>query len=125
MIQIIHALPYIFAALAAITILDALGAVASRVLNFKFTSLTVLSFAIYTLIGYFISPKCGLSIALLSSLIVGFYDGIVGWNLCKICKANFGVSDEIIQKISHTSNLTVMLFVAPFFAFMGHLIALA
>ncbi len=119
----INALPYTFGALAAISILDSLGAIASRLLNFRFTSLTILSLTIYVLIGYFISPVSGLSIALLAGLVVGFYDGIVGWNLCKLCKANFGVEEELVEKISYTSNLTVMLFVAPLFTFIGHLIA--
>lgn len=123
MTQITAALQYTFAALVAITILDTLGAVASRLLNFRLPSLAILSCAIYILLGYFISPNSGLSIALLAGLIVGFYDATVGWKLSKLCKANFGVSEEFIQKISASSNLKVMLFVAPLFTFIGHLIA--
>lgn len=123
MIQITAALPYIIGALVAITILDTLGAVASRIFKFNYTSLAILSCTVYGLIGYLISPVSGLSMALLASLIVAFYDGTIGWTLSKKCKPNFGVSEELIQKISATSNLTVMLFIAPLFTFIGHLIA--
>lgn len=120
MTHITSAVIYTIAALVVVTLLDTIGAIASRVFKFRYTSLAVFSFAVYVLIGYLIA---GISLALLAALVVGFYDGTVGWILCKRCKANFGVSDEVIEKMTSTSNLTVMLFIAPLFTFIGHLIA--
>ena len=90
-------------------------------LNFNFAYLSILSFTIYILLGYFIGAKANFSTALLASLIVGFYDATVGWKLSVMLKANMGMNTELIESISVTNALTIMLFVAPFFAFIGHL----
>lgn len=124
MIQLTQAIPYTIVVLVAITVLDALGAIASRVYNIKYASLAILSIAIYTHIGYYISAKCGLSVALLVSLIAGFYDATVGWKISKGLKANYGLPEEDLERLTNTTNLTVMLFVAPFFAIIGHLLHL-
>jgi hypothetical protein len=121
MLNLIAAIPYTLAALLAVTILCSLGAVASRVFNFNFAYLSILSFTVYILIGYFVGGNANLSTAILSSLIVGFYDATVGWKISLKLKANMGINEELLDNITVSKALTIMLFVAPFFAFIGHL----
>ncbi len=121
--ELTEAIPYIVAALAAVTIIDWAGAAASRILNFSYVYLSFVSFGVYVLLGYFVSPKCGLNIGILSSLIVGFYDATVGWKLALKSKANFELSDDDIRMMTPSTNLAVMLVVSPLFAWIGYLLA--
>jgi hypothetical protein len=123
MIQLTEALPYTIAALIAVTIIASAGAAISRWFNFKYVHLSFLSFTVYILIGYYISPISGLSAAILSSLVIGFYDATVGWKLSVLCKAKFDLSKEDLKKMTPSTTLAVMLFMAPLFAFIGHLLS--
>ena len=115
------AIPYTLYAIVAITILCTVGSITSRILHFNFAYLSILSYLIYILLGYFISSKSTLSTALLASLVVGFYDATVCWNLCIKLKANMGLEAEQIKNLNTSKTLTIMLFMAPFFAFIGYL----
>lgn len=108
-------------AVLAVTLLCTIGAIASRKMQFNFVYLSILSYLVYIFLGYFVARKANLSTALLASLIVGFYDATVGWNLCKKLNANMGLESEQIKNLSTSKTLTIMLFMAPFFAFIGHL----
>lgn len=112
---------YILYAVLAVTLLCTIGAIASRKMQFNFVYLSILSYLVYIFLGYFVARKANLSTALLASLIVGFYDATVGWNLCKKLNANMGLESEQIKNLSTSKTLTIMLFMAPFFAFIGHL----
>jgi hypothetical protein len=85
---------YILGAIGSVTIIDTVGAVASRKLNFNYGWLTILPLLVYTLAGYFISAYVNFSLVLLSSLIIGIYDATVGWKLALIFKANMVISDK-------------------------------
>ena len=119
--NLVKAFPYIVYAILAVTLLCTIGSIASRRLQFNFVYLSLFSYLVYILLGYFVSLKANLSSALLSSLIVGFYDATVGWNLCIKLNANMGLESEQVKNLSTSKTLTIMLFMAPFFAFIGHL----
>ena len=116
-----HAIPYTIFGLLAVTILCTVGAYTSRRFSYNFMYLSIISFFIYMGIGYFVTQKTNLSVAILSSLIVGFYDATVGWKLSLIFKANMQVDDELLESMTPTKGLTIMLFVAPLFTFIGSL----
>jgi len=81
---------YFLTGLICITLIDTVGAVASRKLNFKYTYLSIVSFIVYIGIGYLISKQYGLTIALIVNAILGLYDSTVGMSLSIRAKANTG-----------------------------------
>jgi hypothetical protein len=121
MLQLTHAIPFTLAALLGVTILTVAGSISSRIFKFSYVYWSILSFAIYTLLGYLIGSSSNLSTAFLASLVVGFYDATACWKLSLLLKANFNLSEEEMKNLTVKNSLTVMLFVAPFFAFIGYL----
>jgi len=79
---------YFLTGLIFITLIDTIGAFASRKLNFKYVYLSVVSFIVYVGIGYLISKQYGVTLALITNAILGFYDSTVGMRLSIIVKAN-------------------------------------
>lgn len=116
-------LPVILLGLLAITLIDSVGAVASRKFNFRYTWLSVLSFAVYIFAGYTVSKQGGLLLAIIVNLLLGLYDGTIGNQLAIALKANYMVKEEDKKYLSnHYSILSMMLF-SPLLAFIGYLIA--
>lgn len=122
MTHLLEAIPFTIGAIVVIALLNTIGAITSRRFNYKYAWLSVLSFSVYSFIGYSMGPRLGISIAILCSLVVGFFDATAGWKISKLLKANFGIPDEFLEKLTVQTNLTVMLFVAPFFSFSGYLL---
>ncbi len=117
---LLQAIPYILVSLVAVTLLCTVGAIASRKFQFNFVYLSLFSYVIYIFIGYFVSSKANLSTAFLASLIVGFYDATVAWKLCIKLNANMGLESEQIKNLTTNKALIIMLFMAPFFTFIGY-----
>jgi hypothetical protein len=118
----IQALPYILGALAAVTIIDTVGAWASRILNFNYGYLSILSFAAYILLGYFMPKQVGFSVVVLAGLLVGFYDATIGLKLSHIFKANTRMTEEELQKFTTSFALALMLFLSPVLVGIGYLL---
>ena len=114
---------YTLIGLLVITIIDTLGAIASRKLDFNYAYLTPVSLAVYLLIGYFVSKDYGLYYAILSCCVTGLFDATIGWNLSLSLKANSGLTDEEIEKLTPYSRVAGMLGIASLFAFFGSLLA--
>ncbi len=96
---------FILAGFSLITIIDAGGSIISRQLNFNYGYFTILSILVYTSIAYFMFEKTNNSLATINvSLLMGFYDGSVGWIISKKLKANYGRRKELAEKmtIAHT-----------------------
>lgn len=99
------------AGIASIAILNSLGAILSRKLNFNFSRLAFLSFAIYIAAAYFVSAESGKLPALVSAAALGIFDATAGWEISKACKANFGIYKEMTENISiHTRVFGTVLF---------------
>jgi len=87
-----------------ITLIDTLGAVASRKFNFKYTYLGLLSFAIYIGIGYLLSSWYFESIIVLAiCALLGLYDSTIGLKLSIRFKAN----SENINLIKYSTRLLI------------------
>jgi len=106
-----------------ITVINALGSIASRKFKFNYGFLTPISLGIYLLIGYLISKEYGLIYALVGSCIVGVYDATAGWQLSVALKANTGLDDEHLEKITLSYRIIGMIGIAMVFGFIGHFIA--
>ena len=108
-------------AILCVTLIATVGAIASRLLRFNYGYLTVLSLAVYATCGFFIAGIAGFNMVLLASLIVGSYDATVGWKLAKVCRANFVVEEEELEKMTYAYTIKVMLLVGPTFFSIGYL----
>ena len=123
MTNLIHLIPYFIASILLVTLADTLGAIVSRKFNINYGYLSLFSFAIYLSIGYFVSKESGLYAALLVGIIVGFYDATAGWKISRVLQAHTGLTEEEAGRITYSTNLKIMLVVAPLFIFIGYLIA--
>jgi uncharacterized membrane protein len=109
----------LIAGLLAITLLDTLGAIASRKMNFKYTYLSIVSFAIYVFIAFWVSKDYGLKPAILINGILGLYDGTIGFWLSLVLRANIGKSAEESKMTPDTQSAITMIVMAIIFAFIG------
>lgn len=106
--------------LISITLIDTLGAIASRKMNFKYVNLSILSFLVYTIVGYLISRQYGLTIALYVNGILGLYDGTIGLWLSLILKANTGMNDELANKMLGVKSAITMIITSIPFTLLGY-----
>ena len=114
---------YTLAGILLVTIIDVLGSIASRKLDFNYGYLTPLSLGIYMLVGYQVSKEYGLIYAVISTCIVGVFDATAGWQLSAALKANTGLDDEQLEKISLGYRIFGMIGIAAVFGFLGHFVA--
>lgn len=108
--------------LLAVTLIDTIGAVASRRLQFNYAYLSILTLAVYAMLGYYGAGAATNKMVLLASVIVGAYDATVGFKLSKICKANFGRFEKDTKKVGYGYALVTMIIIAPLFSGIGYAI---
>ena len=81
--------------LGLVTVIDVVGSVVSRLLNFSYGYFTVLSFIAYIGTGYLIAAKTnGALLTMIVVMLVGLYDATIGWIISQKLKANYGYSKE-------------------------------
>src|SRR5260221_13545389 len=115
-----NALIYLLLGLSLITFTDTLGAISSRKLNFKYTYLSILSFAVYTFIGYLISKQYGIPIALLVNGLLGLYDSTIGFKLSIILKANTGLNPQKSMELVNGKTALIMIIISFEFAIFDY-----
>lgn len=95
--------------LGLVSFVDIVGSIISRKLNFNYAYFTVLSFIAYVTIAYLVAEETNKALlTLVVTMLVGLYDGTVGWIIAQKLKANY--NKEIAEKftIAHrvfTANL--------------------
>lgn len=99
---------YFLSGIAIITIIDSVGAILSRVLNFKYVYLIVVSVALYIFMGYLVAKNFNLSIALAINAVLGLYDGSAGLWLCLKLKANIDNREETANMLNVKTAVTMM-----------------
>lgn len=105
--------------LTCITLIDSLGAVASRKFNFKYSYLSILSFAVYIGIGYLLSNHFQLMIIVVITALLGLYDSTIGLKLSTRLNAH---SENIDIVKSNIKIVISMIMVAVLFGFIGYCI---
>jgi hypothetical protein len=122
MSQLIQLSAVMLVGLIAVTLIDTAGAYASKVMNFNYGYLAILSFVVYASIGSFVSKYYSFNTAMAINLVIGFYDATIGWNLSRRLGANTGLSEDQLKKMTVSGNLTVMLPITLLFTYVGHLL---
>lgn len=118
--EFFKALPLVGGGILGVTLIDTVGAVASRRLQFNYGYLTLLSLAVYFLIGYYGAGIAANKTVLLASLIVGSYDATIGFKLSKLCKPNLGSFEEDMKKVTYAHALLMMAIIGPLFSGIGY-----
>jgi ABC-type polysaccharide transport system permease subunit len=118
-----YILPALLSGLLVITLIDSIGALASRKLHFNYAWLSVSSFLVYTFIGYFVSNNSGLLMALLVNNAIGLYDATVGLRLSMALKANYILREEDKKYLSTETTEATMFIIVTALAFIGYFIA--
>ena len=109
--------------IVTVTAIDVLGSITSRKLNYPYRHLTVVSFGVYTFIGYYIARIAGLESALMVGGVVGIYDGTIGWKLAFILEANMGAQKEEALKMTTISRILFMIGISSIFGSLGYFLA--
>lgn len=111
------------AGILAVTLIDVLGSISSRKMNYTYAYLSPLSFLVYGLVGYYAYHTATITWMYLISCVVGVYDGTIGWKLSIILKANFGKYEESSKTMSPSMRIAGMLLVSGVFGYIGFEIA--
>ncbi|MGK0364097.1 MAG: hypothetical protein ACI85O_001151 [Saprospiraceae bacterium] len=82
----------------AVTILDGLGAIASRRLSFSYGRLALFSFIIYGAIGYIGAGMIDTMAGITLTGLVALFDAIVGFRICIALGANWGELQEMVEE---------------------------
>lgn len=82
----------------AVTLLDGLGSIASRKLDFSYGYLTIISFLIYGIIGYVGASLMDTMAGITLTGLVALYDAVVGYRICMALEANWGEMEEMIEE---------------------------
>jgi uncharacterized membrane protein YeaQ/YmgE (transglycosylase-associated protein family) len=112
---------FTLAGISAVTLIDTLGAIASRKLNFNYGWLIIFSLVVYTFTAYFVSSRLGLFSGFLVNCIVGIYDATLGWKFSLALNANTGMTDEEKKDANLTFRLIATLIIALLFGYLGFL----
>ncbi len=109
-----------FAGIISVTLIDSIGALASRRLNFNYAWLIILSLLTYLLLGYFGSKHINPSTAITVSIFVGIYDATVGlWFSIKF-NANINQSGDEPKSPGVFHLLVLMLIISVIFSTIGY-----
>lgn len=73
-----------------VTLLDSLGAIASRNFDFKYSNLSTVSTLLYLLIAFLITKKTDIKTGVIFSGLLGLFDATIGWKISMLLKANVG-----------------------------------
>lgn len=113
---------FTLAGISSVTLIDTLGAIASRRLNFNYGWLIIFSLFVYTFTAYFVSARTNLSVAFLANCIIGLYDATVGWKLSLALNAKTGMTADEIKNTNLPFRLIAMLITSFVFGYLGFFI---
>lgn len=77
-----------FIGFIAIVLLDVVGSIASKQLNFEYSYLTIVSLLIYLIIAYKIAETADLRVTTLLSGTLGLFDGAIEFIISQLLEAN-------------------------------------
>lgn len=91
----------------AILIVDTLGSILSRQLDFMYSALTPVSLMIYGTASFLISRKKNLKKGVIAAVLLGLFDGTIGWKISILLNANI---DELDYEM--TTGLIIMVVIS-------------
>jgi hypothetical protein len=86
-----YSLVLLFIGFGLVSIVDVVGSIVSRRLNFNYGYFFVVSLAAYTTIGFLVAAKTNSAfLTMIVVMLIGLYDAIVGWEISQKLKAHYG-----------------------------------
>lgn len=107
--------------LLAVTLIDTLGSIISRKLNFNYGWFAILSFVVYTGIPFVLSKTVSFEIALAVNVMVGIFEATIGCWISKKLKANVAVASEK-NKENVWGRISLMIFTAFILGYLGYVL---
>ena len=113
---------YLIPGIIIIVLTGTLGAIASRKYDFKYSYLSIVSVAMYILIGFLASRQAGLVTAVVVNCVLGVIESTIGLLLSIKLKANIAVSPERLAKLVNPNTALFALLFAFLLTIAGHLL---
>jgi len=105
-----------FVGILAVTLLDSLGAIASKQLNFNYSFLSLISFVVYVGFAFLLARQSDKKTTIILTGLLGLFDATVGWKLSKILGAN---TRENNIEITTTIIIITAIFMTLFASLLG------
>ncbi len=102
--------------ISAVTLLDSLGAIASRQLNFNYSLLSFVSFIFYVGFAFFLTRQADKKTTIVLTGLLGLFDATIGWKLSELLGAN---TAENKIEITTTILITTAIFMTIFASLLG------
>ena len=114
-------LPTLLIGFAVIIVIDILGSMASKQMNFNYSYLSPISYVVYTAIPFFISKRDGRKPAVVAGAFLGLFDVTVGLKISMILQANTGDYDmnSMILPV-YIFTVIVMILMGSLFGLLGY-----
>ncbi|MGZ8554162.1 MAG: hypothetical protein ACXWV8_12190 [Chitinophagaceae bacterium] len=110
--------------LAAVTFIDVVGSIVSRLLNFNYGYFIVLSFIAYISTGYMIAVKTNSALlTMIVVMLVGLYDATAGWIIAQKLKANYKYTKEVFDNYTLAHRIFVCNLFSILCGFLGYYLA--
>ena len=100
----------------AVTLIDSLGAITSRQLNFNYSLLSIISFIVYVGFAFFLARQVDKKTTIILTGLLGLFDATIGWKLSELLGANTGGYKAEITSIILISTA---IFITVFASFLG------
>ena len=114
-------LPFIIAGIFFVTLLNTAGAAASRKFNFNYGLLSPVFFAIYTVVGYFISKSSPMDVAICCNILIAMFDATAGWYLAAKLKVNTGGAEEQLIEMTEEKRMIAATVIASVFGIIAYM----
>jgi len=105
-----------FVGILAVTLIDSLGAIASKQLNFNYSFLSVISFVVYVGFAFLLARQSDKKTTIILTGLLGLFDATVGWKLSEILGANTGENNI---EITTTIMIITAIFMTLFASLLG------
>ncbi|HKO81550.1 MAG TPA: hypothetical protein VJU78_14195 [Chitinophagaceae bacterium] len=116
-----YSLIMLFTGLGLISFVDIVGPIISRKLNFNYGYFTILSFIAYVAIAYLIAKETNRALLTwVVSILIGFYDGTVGWLIAQKLKAKYKYSKNAAEKITIAHTVLAATLFSTLCGFIGY-----
>lgn len=107
------------AGVLAVTLLDSLGAIASRQLNFNYSILSFVSLIVYVGFAFFLAKHADKKTTILLTCLLELFDVTIGWKLSEILGANTGENNAEIPVPMMIASAIFLVFFASLLGRLG------
>ncbi len=107
------------------TVVDVIGSLISRLLNINYGYFALLSFVVYVTIAYLVAKETNRALLTMTIVwMIAFYDATVGWMISQRLKANYKVSQEVLDKMTLNFRLAAAILFAILCGLVGYFLGM-